>query len=375
MDLKFNVIARQGRARAGILNTPHGEALTPIFMPVGTQATVKACTPEQIADTGARIVLSNSYHLYLRPGHELVKEFGGLHKFMNWKHSMLTDSGGFQVFSLTQLRKIGEDGVEFRSAIDGSRHFISPEKAMEIQNAIGADIIMAFDECAPYPATYEAALKAVERTTRWARRCKEAHSRNDQALFGIIQGNTYEDLRQRSAEELLEMNFPGYAIGGLSVGEPKDVMLPILDVTTKLMDEAKPRYLMGVGTPEDLVYGVYHGVDMFDCVMPTRIARHGAFFAPEGRQNIKKAMYRHAHGPLVDGCDCYTCRNYTAGYVHHLVRTEELLANTLLSIHNIRYLVRLMENIRQSIIDGNFEARFADVLEGMNCHLAAKALN
>lgn len=364
----FEVLARDGRARAGKLSTPHGEVNTPIFMPVGTQATVKACLPEMVAAEGAQIILSNAYHLYLRPGHELVKEFGGLHRFMNWPHTMLTDSGGFQVFSLTQLRKIGEDGVEFRSSIDGSRHFISPEKAMEIETALGADIIMAFDECAPYPAPFEAAEKAVERTSRWARRCleaKNAFGREDQTLFGIIQGNTYVDLRKRSASELLELDFPGYAIGGLSVGEPKEVMIPILDETVKLMPEGKPRYLMGVGTPEDLIYGVYHGVDMFDCVMPTRVARHGAFFAPEGRQNIKKAMYKHQTGPLVDGCDCYTCRNYSAGYVHHLVRAEELLAHTLLSLHNIRTLIRLMGEIRVSIFEGRFEQRFAATLEKM----------
>lgn len=354
--LDFYLEKTSGRARAGCLKTPHGKVPTPVFMPVGTQATVKALTPDQVEATGAPIILANAYHLYLRPGHRLVETAGGLHVFERWNGSMLTDSGGFQVFSLADLRKIDEAGVHFRNPHDGSKHFISPEVSMEIQEALGADIIMAFDECVPGNSSHEAALAAVDRTTRWAERCLAARTSTErQALFGIVQGNVYADLRERSAAALIPMDFPGYAIGGLSVGEPKDKMYPTLSHTTSLLPADKPRYLMGVGMPEDLVVGVALGVDMFDCVLPTRLARHGAFFAPEGRLNVKNARYREDPGVLMDGCDCYTCaKGFTRRYINHLVRAEELLAHTLLSIHNIRYLVRLMESMRRSIVMGTF---------------------
>lgn len=354
--IRFQLAANCGRARAGVLTTLHGPVPTPVFMPVGTQATVKALTPHQVADTGASMILANAYHLYLRPGHELIQRAGGLHAFERWPQSMLTDSGGFQVFSLSDLRKIDEAGVHFRNPIDGSRHFISPEQSMAIQNALGADIIMAFDECVAGMSPHQAALDAVDRTTRWAERSLKAHARpEDQALFGIVQGNVYADLRRRSAEALVPMEFPGYAIGGLSVGEPKDKMYPTLSETTCLLPEHKPRYLMGVGMPEDLVVGVALGVDMFDCVLPTRLARHGAFFHPDGRLNIKNAKYKEDPRVLQEGCDCYTCQQgFERRYLCHLVRAEELLANTLLSLHNIRYLVRLMEGMRASILAGTF---------------------
>lgn len=354
--IRFQLQAQCGRARAGVLTTPHGEVPTPVFMPVGTLATVKALTPHQVADTGATIILANAYHLFLRPGHKLVERAGGLHQFEKWPKSMLTDSGGFQVFSLTDLRKLTEEGVKFKSPIDGSTHFVSPEVSMEIQNALGADIMMAFDECVPGMSSFETALEGVDRTTRWAERCLAAHKRpEDQALFGIIQGNVYPELRTRSAEALVPMDFPGYAIGGLSVGEPKDKMYPTLAHSTGLLPENKPRYLMGVGMPEDLVVGAALGVDMFDCVLPTRLARHGSIFHPEGRLNIKNAKYREDSAVLQEDCDCYTCQTgFERRYLNHLVRSEELLAHTLLSIHNIRYLVRLMESVRASILAGTF---------------------
>ncbi len=354
--IRFQLEAKCGRARAGVLTTPHGEVPTPVFMPVGTLATVKALTPHQVEDTGATIILANAYHLFLRPGHKLVESAGGLHKFEKWPKSMLTDSGGFQVFSLTELRKLTEEGVKFKSPIDGSTHFVSPEVSMEIQNSLGADIMMAFDECVPGMSSFETALEGVDRTTRWAERCLAAHKRpEDQALFGIIQGNIYPELRTRSAEALVPMDFPGYAIGGLSVGEPKDKMYPTLAHSTGLLPEHKPRYLMGVGMPEDLVVGAALGVDMFDCVLPTRLARHGSVFHPEGRLNIKNARYREDSAILQEGCDCYTCvTGFERRYLNHLVRSEELLAHTLLSIHNIRYLVRLMESVRASILAGTF---------------------
>lgn len=325
-------------------------------MPVGTQATVKALTPHQVADTGATIILANAYHLFLRPGHQLIERSGGLHRFEKWSGSMLTDSGGFQVFSLTDLRKLTEEGVKFKNPINGSTHFVSPEVSMEIQNALGADIMMAFDECVPGMSSFETALEGVDRTTRWAERCLASHKRpEDQALFGIIQGNVYPELRTRSAEALVPMDFPGYAIGGLSVGEPKDKMYPTLAHSTGLLPEHKPRYLMGVGMPEDLVVGAALGVDMFDCVLPTRLARHGSVFHPEGRLNIKNARYKEDSAILQEGCDCYTCQTgFERRYLNHLVRSEELLAHTLLSIHNIRYLVRLMESVRASILAGTF---------------------
>ena len=343
-------VCKQTGARRGIVHTPHGDIQTPVFMPVGTQATVKSMTPEELKEVGAQIILANTYHLFLRPGHELVKEAGGLHKFMHWDRPILTDSGGFQVFSLGALRTISEEGVEFRSHLDGSKQFLSPEKAMEVENALGADIIMAFDECCPYPSRYEYTKKSMERTTRWAKRCKEAHSRKeDQGLFGIIQGGFYKDLRKQSAEDLIKLDFPGYAIGGISVGEPKDEFLDILQYTTPLMPENKPRYLMGVGTPDYLVEAAIAGIDMCDCVIPTRLARHGTAFTSKGKIVVRNAIYERDFNPLDDECDCYACRNYTRAYIRHLVKTNEILGIRLLSIHNIKFLTNLMDKVRIEI--------------------------
>ena len=343
-------VCKQTGARRGIVHTPHGDIQTPVFMPVGTQATVKSMTPEELKEVGAQIILANTYHLFLRPGHELIKEAGGLHEFMHWDRPILTDSGGFQVFSLGALRTISEEGVEFRSHLDGSKQFLSPEKAMEVENALGADIIMAFDECCPYPSTYEYTKKSMERTTRWAKRCKEAHSRKeDQGLFGIIQGGFYKDLRKQSAEDLIKLDFPGYAIGGISVGEPKDEFLDILQYTTPLMPENKPRYLMGVGTPDYLVEAAIAGIDMCDCVIPTRLARHGTAFTSKGKIVVRNAIYERDFNPLDDECDCYACRNYTRAYIRHLVKTNEILGIRLLSIHNIKFLTNLMDKVRIEI--------------------------
>ena len=343
-------VCKQTGARRGIVHTPHGDIQTPVFMPVGTQATVKSMTPEELKEVGAQIILANTYHLFLRPGHELVKEAGGLHKFMHWDRPILTDSGGFQVFSLGALRTISEEGVEFRSHLDGSKQFLSPEKAMEVENALGADIIMAFDECCPYPSTYEYTKKSMERTTRWAKRCKEAHNRKEeQGLFGIIQGGFYKDLRKQSAEDLIKLDFPGYAIGGISVGEPKEEFLDILQYTTPLMPENKPRYLMGVGTPDYLVEAAIAGIDMCDCVIPTRLARHGTAFTSKGKIVVRNAIYERDFNPLDDECDCYACRNYTRAYIRHLVKTNEILGIRLLSIHNIKFLTNLMDKVRIEI--------------------------
>ena len=342
-------------ARRGIVHTPHGDIQTPVFMPVGTQATVKAVFPEQLKEMGAEIILSNTYHLYLRPGHELVKEAGGLHKFMNWDRAILTDSGGFQVFSLGKLRKITEEGVKFSSHIDGSKHLLTPEKAIEIQNALGSDIMMAFDECAPYPADRTYVKNSLERTTRWLKRCKDAHKNTEnQALFGIMQGGMYKDLRKQSAEEIVEMDLPGYSIGGLSVGEPKEIMLDVLDECVDYLPKEKPRYLMGVGTPDYLFEGVERGIDMFDCVLPTRIARHGLVMTHDGRVNIKNAKYERDFSPLDPDCDCYTCRNYSKAYLRHLFKADEMLSAMLLSHHNLHFLVNMMKNIRKSIEEDRF---------------------
>ena len=348
-------IDKNSGARRGIIHTPHGDIQTPIFMPVGTQATVKSMTPEELKnDVQAQIILSNTYHLFLRPGHELVKEAGGLHKFMNWDRPILTDSGGFQVFSLGPLRKIKEEGVEFRSHLDGSKKFISPEIAMEIEEALGADIIMAFDECCPYPSDYEYTKKSMERTTRWALRCKEAHKTIDkQGLFGIIQGGFYKDLREKSANDLIEMDFPGYAIGGISVGEPKEEFLDILKFTTPLMPENKPRYLMGVGSPDYLIEAALAGIDMCDCVLPTRIARHGTAMTSNGKVVVRNAAYERDFSPLDLECDCYTCKNYTRAYIRHLINTKEILGVRLLSLHNLRFLTKLMDRVRIEIENDN----------------------
>ena len=347
-------VCKQTGARRGVIHTPHGDIQTPIFMPVGTQATVKSMTPEELKEVEAQIILANTYHLFLRPGHELVKEAGGLHKFMNWDRPILTDSGGFQVFSLGPLRTISEEGVEFRSHLDGSKKFLSPEKAIEVENALGADIIMAFDECCPYPSTYEYAKNSMERTTRWAKRCKEAHSREeDQGLFGIIQGGFYKDLRKESLEQLVKLDFPGYAIGGISVGEPKEEFLDILKYTTPLMPENKPRYLMGVGTPDYLIEAAVAGIDMCDCVIPTRLARHGTAFTSKGKLVVRNATYERDFTPLDDECDCYACKNYTRAYIRHLVKTNEILGIRLLSIHNIKFLTNLMDKVRIEIENDN----------------------
>ena len=348
-------IDKNSGARRGVIHTPHGDIQTPIFMPVGTQATVKAMTPEELKEeVHAQIILANTYHLFLRPGHDLVKEAGGLHKFMNWDRPILTDSGGFQVFSLGALRKITEEGVEFRSHLDGSKQFISPEKAMEIEEALGSDIMMAFDECCPYPSTYEYTKKSMERTTRWAARCKEAHTTTDkQGLFGIIQGGFFEDLRMQSAKDLIEMDFPGYAIGGISVGEPKPEFLKMLRFTTPLMPENKPRYLMGVGTPDYLIEAALAGIDMCDCVLPTRIARHGTAMTSHGKVVVRNATYERDFTPLDPECDCYTCKNYTKAYIRHLLNAKEILGVRLLSIHNLRFLTKLMDRVRIEIENDN----------------------
>ena len=337
-------------ARLGKVHTPHGIIDTPVFMPVGTQATVKAMSPYELKEIGAKIILSNTYHLYMRPGHELIKQAGGLHGFMNWDGAILTDSGGFQVFSLCDLRKITDDGVTFKSHLDGSSHFITPEKAIEIENALGADIIMAFDECAPYPCEYDYAKGAMERTTRWAERCKKAHQNTEkQSLFGIVQGVAYKDLREESAKRLVELDFPGYAVGGLSVGEPADLMYEVLDYTVPLLPENKPRYLMGVGSPDYLIEGAIRGIDMFDCVLPTRIARNGTAMTSVGKVVVKNAAYAKDFSPLDPECDCYTCKNFTRAYIRHLLKAGEVLGIRLTTIHNLRFLITLMGKIRKAI--------------------------
>lgn len=354
--LKFRVIKKDTSsfARLGELETAHWKCFTPIFMPVGTQATVKTLAPEDLYEIGADIILSNTYHLYLRPGADLIEKAGGLHRFMNWKRGILTDSGGFQVFSLSKLRKITDEGVYFSSHIDGSRHFLTPQKVMDIEQKLGADIAMCFDECAPYPCTYEYAKEALRRTSLWAKICKEHHKREDQALFGIVQGSVFDDLRKKSAEDIVALDFPGYAIGGLSVGEPKSEMYRILELTHTLLPEDKPRYLMGVGAPEDLVEGVKRGVDMFDCVLPTRLARHGTVFTRRGKLTVRNAGFAEDFTPVDPECDCYVCRNYSRAYIRHLIKAEEMLAHRLLSYHNIYFLVKLMKDIRQAIAEERF---------------------
>ena len=350
-------IDKNSGARRGVVHTPHGDIQTPIFMPVGTLATVKAMSPEELKnDVKAQIILSNTYHLYLRPGHDIVKEAGGLHKFMNWDRPILTDSGGFQVFSLSGLRKITEEGVIFNSHLDGSKHIFTPEKVMEIEEALGADIIMAFDECCPYPSDYKYTKNSMERTTRWAKRCKEAHTTENQGLFGIIQGGFYKDLREISARDLISLDFPGYAIGGISVGEPKEEFLDILRYTAPLMPENKPRYLMGVGTPDYLIEASLAGIDMCDCVLPTRLARHGTALTSKGKLVIRNQNFARDWNKLDDECDCYTCKNYTRAYLRHLVKTNEILGMRLLSLHNLRFLTKLMERVRIEIENDNLLA-------------------
>jgi len=331
LTIKFEVIkkSKKTKARLGKLYTSHGIIDTPVFMPVGTQATVKAMTPRELEDLGIQIILSNSYHLYLRPGHNLIAQAGGLHKFMGWKGAILTDSGGFQIFSLGKLNKISDEGVSFNSHIDGSKHFISPEKVMEIQMALGSDIAMAFDECAPYPSGKYQVETAAQRTIQWAIRCKEAHHNSNQSLFGIVQGGTFKDLRIENANKLVELDFPGYAIGGLSVGEPKSLMYEVLDYTVPYLPINKPRYLMGVGAPQSILEGVVRGIDMFDCVLPTRNARNGSLFTSSGKLSITNAKYKDDFTPLDNKCKCYTCQNFTKAYLRHLYLSKEILASTL----------------------------------------------
>ncbi len=350
-------------ARAGVLHTPHGDFLTPIFMPVGTQATVKTLSPDELIDLGAHIILANTYHLFLRPGADLIQKAGGLHKFMNWQRGILTDSGGFQVFSLGELRKITEDGVTFRSHIDGSKKFLSPEISIETQIKLGSDIAMAFDECIPYPADYDYAKKSTERTHRWAERSLKAETSATQGLFGICQGGMYADLREESAKVIGSMDFDGCAIGGLSVGESREMMYEMLEVSTKFLPENKARYLMGVGTPDHLIEGVQRGVDMFDCVFATRVARNGMAMvtSPSGRLVMKNAAYFDDFAPLENNCDCYACRNnFTRAYIRHLVRAEEIFGLRLLTLHNLRYLQRFMAEMRAAILADSFSEFRAD---------------
>lgn len=341
-------------ARLGKIETPHGTFETPMFMPVGTLASVKTMAPEELEEMGAGIILSNTYHLWLRPGEDIVDEAGGLHEFMNWDRGILTDSGGFQVFSLSDMRDIKEEGVHFRSHLDGSKLFLSPEKAIQIQNKLGSDIMMSFDECPPFDESYDYVKKSVERTSRWAERGLNAHEiLNKQGLFGIVQGAGFEDLRKQSAKDLVSMDFSGYSIGGLSVGEPKKEMYRVLDFTTPLLPENKPRYLMGVGTPDALIEGVIRGVDMFDCVLPTRIARNGTTMTSKGRVVIKNAEYARDYRPLDENCNCYTCRNYSRAYIRHLIKSDETFGLRLTSYHNLYFLLDLMKKVRQAIREDN----------------------
>lgn len=371
--VKYELIhtCKQSGARLGKVTTPHGEFMTPVFMPVGTQATVKGISPDELREMGAKIILSNTYHLFLRPGQELVKEAGYLHGFMNWDGSILTDSGGFQVFSLSDLRKITEEGVHFRSHLDGSKKFISPEIAMQIENDLGADIIMAFDECCPGDADFKYAKKSMERTTRWAERCLKAHTDTErQSLFGIVQGCTYPELRKQSARDLVSLDFPGYAIGGLSVGEETKVMYDMLDVTIPELPTDKARYLMGVGRPDNLVEAVLRGVDMFDCVLPTRIGRNGTALTSKGRVIVRDAKYAHDFTPIEEGCTCPACRNHTKAYIRHLLKADEMYGLRLVTLHNLHYLLNLMEDIRNAIMNDrflDFREEFYEKLGGNRC--------
>lgn len=341
-------------ARLGSLKTAHGDIETPIFMPVGTNATVKAMTPENLDAVKAQIILANTYHLYLRPGHKLIEKLGGLHRFMNWQRPILTDSGGFQVFSLGDLRKISEDGVTFQSHLDGSAHILTPERAIRIQESLGADVIMCFDECPPATADYDYVKRSLELTTRWAKRCKETHQLENQQLFGIIQGGMHYDLRARSLNEICEIGFDGYALGGLSVGEEKEQMYGVMESCSLLMPKNTPRYIMGIGAPEDLIEAVWHGYDMFDCVMPTRNARNGMLFTSQGRINIKAKIYEEDESALDPECACYVCRNYSRAYLRHLYRVGEILASQLNTYHNLYYYLNLMQQMREAIKEDRF---------------------
>lgn len=366
LPVTYVLESKDGRARAGRIQTPHGEIETPVFMPVGTQATVKAMTKEELDEIGTQIILGNTYHLFLRPGDDLINRLGGLHSFMNWKKPILTDSGGFQVFSLGALRKIQEEGVYFRSHIDGSKRFISPEKSIEIQNHLASDIAMLFDECPPGLSSREYLIPSIERTTRWAKRCVEAHRKAEkQGLFAIVQGGVYEDLRQKSLEELMEMDeyFSGYAVGGLAVGEPREDMYRILDYIVEKCPENKPRYLMGVGEPLDMLEAVESGIDMMDCVQPTRIARHGTVFTKQGRLVVKNAEYAEDTKPLDEECHCYVCKNYSRAYIRHLLKVDEILGARLTSYHNLYFLVQLMKDARIAIQEGRFQQFKAEFIE------------
>ena len=367
--IRFEIthVCKQSGARCGILHTPHGDVETPMFMPVGTLATVKFLSPEEIKALGAGVILANTYHLWLRPGEDIVDKAGGVQKFMNYSGPMLTDSGGFQVFSLADRRKIKEEGVTFKSHLDGSALFLSPEKSIQIQNKIGADIIMSFDECAPYPCSYDYMKNSVERTLRWAKRGKDAHQRpEEQALFGIVQGGEYQDLREMCAKTLAEMDFPGYSIGGTSVGESKETMYKMIDYSVKYLPWEKPRYLMGVGSVDAILEGILRNVDMFDCVLPTRIARHGTLMTSQGRVNIKKQEYEEDFGPLDSECDCYTCKNYSRAYLRHLFRCNEGLGSRLMSIHNLRFLLSLTEQARKAIREDRFGDFKAELFKKYN---------
>ncbi|MGE5895052.1 MAG: tRNA guanosine(34) transglycosylase Tgt [bacterium] len=353
--MEFTIQARDRNARRGKIKTKRGEINTPAFMPVGTVGTVKALGPDDLVGIGAEIILSNTYHLYLRPGHRTIEKLGGLHAFMNWERPILTDSGGFQVYSLAQLRKIEERGVWFQSHLDGSTHFIGPDEAMDIQQALGADIIMAFDECTPYPAAREYALRSLELTTKWAQRCKELLHRQ-QALFGIIQGSMYKDLRERSVREIIDIGFDGYAIGGLSVGEPKDVMHDMIEFCAPLLPADAPRYLMGIGGIHDVLHAVSQGIDMFDCVMPTRNARNGTLFTSRGRVSIKRTEYREDPNPPDPECDCYTCRNFSNAYLRHLFMNREILSMRLNTIHNLHFYMDFFHSMREAIEQGGFQS-------------------
>ena len=352
--LEIKHICKQTGARYGILHTPHGDVEVPMFMPVGTLATVKTLSPEEVKNLGAGVILSNTYHLHLRPGEDIIEKAGGIHKFMNYDGPILTDSGGFQVFSLMDNRKINEEGVVFKNHLNGYKLEFTPEKVIAIQEKIGADIIMSFDECMPYPVEHRYAKASIERTLRWAKRGKDAHQRQDQALFGIVQGSDFEDLRHHSAKELVKIDFPGYAIGGTSIGEPKNIFSKMVEQSVKFLPEDKPRYLMGVGSIDFLLEGIEKGVDMFDCVLPTRIARHGALMTSNGRVNIRDAKYKEDFTSLDSNCDCYTCKNYTKAYLRHLYVSEEIFGKRLLSIHNVRFLISLMEKARKAIQEDRF---------------------
>jgi len=368
--MTFTIQAREGetRARCGQLKTRHGSIQTPVFMPVGTAGTVKTLTPDELRSLGVEIILGNAYHLYLRPGHKLIAEMGGLHRFISWDRPILTDSGGYQVFSLAELCKVTDEGAAFQSHLDGSLHFFSPESAIEIQEALGADIVMALDECLPYPSSPEATRVALERTLHWARRCRQSHKRPDQILFGIIQGGFYPEMRREAALRMIELGFEGYALGGLSVGETQPMMLDTVDQVVPLLPEDRPRYLMGVGMPEDLLECVIRGIDMFDCVIPTRHARTGWLFTSFGRVVIKNAQYARDESPLDPACDCYTCRHFSRAYLRHLFMAREILALRLNTIHNLHYYLRLMEQIRLAIRGGRL-MQYREEFYRMRCEI------